>query len=216
MTLADMVEHLRMYIDDRNSERYTADADLYKLLSRGQEEAQKQIDAVDRDYFSKCVTFSVVASTTDYEFDLPTDCKQIMVAERLGSGDPIPVKWTPFATRNSEGPSAPYPTVGAPGSPPTCYLRAGKFGIVKPDSAYDLRMFYIRRLQEFAAPTDVSEVPLEHHNYIVLHAALLSSASEDRGFEKWQREYDRELEGLRSFTPGRQKQEPRSVIYFQE
>jgi hypothetical protein len=211
MTLAELRTNLRIYLNDRNSERWT-DADLLVLLNRGQEQVQQIIDDADEKFFSACQNYNVLASTDSYEFTLPADCKKIVLAERLeGTSRPQPVQWTNFSDRHNLqnvdylfAQTTPYVH---------CYLRGAKLGVVAPSTSFTLRIWYIKRLPNFAGDTDTTEIPAEFQNLIALTAAKLAQPSEQIPFAH-DDEFVQEVNRLASYIECRQRQTPRYVNYI--
>lgn len=209
-----MLTLLRAYLDDTQSDRFTSNTILTKFLNLGQEEIQKIIDDADEHYFICCQNYAVIPSLTSLEFSLPTNFKKVVLAERVvTSGDPIPADWVAFQRRHLE------PGSGSFFLPisrkPLCYLLGTKIGVVKPTDSYTLRLWFIHKIPELTQQDQVSRIPLEYHNLVVLHATKLASASEGRDFLH-QDEYDRELARLETNIEMRQEQEPRYVTYIQD
>jgi len=209
MNLSELLQLTRIYIDDPNSDR-VSDTKLTILLNRGQEELQKVIDDTDEGYFWACQNYAVTASSSSFEFNLPSNFKKAMLAEQLpdASSDPIPVIWSDFRRRHyNYSSNIWFPTITFA---PVAYIRSGKIGVVKPNTSYTLRLWYVKRLMDLATSGDVSEIPLEFHNLICLHAAMLLSGSEQRDFALIN-EYGAELQRLQTTIEPRQRQEPRYV-----
>lgn len=210
MTLAEIRTNLRLYLNDRNSERWT-DADLLILINRAQEQVQQVIDDADEQFFSNCVNYNVVASTDSYEFTLPADFKKIVLAEVMeGSSKPRPVEWVNFSDRHSATNIDPVylQTVSCV----SCYLRGNKLGVVAPTTSFTLRVWYVKRLTDFAGDTDTTEIPAEFQNLIALQAAKFAMPSEGVDFVH-EGEYEQEINRLASYIECRQRQTPRYVHY---
>ena len=93
-----------------------------------------------------------------------------------------------------------------------CYLRGTKLGVVAPSSSCTLRIWYIKRLADFAGDTDTTEIPAEFQNLIALQAAKLAMPSEMQSFPH-QDEYEQETNRLAAYIECRQRQSPRYVNY---
>jgi len=208
MTLTEIQTLLRLYINDQNSERWS-DANLLPFINRAQADIQNLVDEQDEHFFSACKTYSVVADRDGYEFTLPTDCKRIMQVERLTTTKPVPCTWVEFGMRHVE----PVPDTLQIGSlsSPRCYLRGTKVGVVAPADSYTLRMWYIKRLTDLSAGGDVSEIPLEFHGLLALHAARMILLSEGRDFEQWEKEYNEGMARIPMSLKSRQQHQPRYV-----
>ncbi len=215
MTLADMKKLLRIYLDDRQADRWTDDTELELFLNEGQREVRKEILQVDESFFEECQSYTVVPDTDSYEFTLPTDFLKVRVAERIVAGEvPVPATWTVFSQRHQWEPTYWEVTTGRVVRP-VCYLRNNRLGVVKPDSSFTLRVFYDKRLADLTQETDVSELPEEFHKLVVLQAAKEMLAAEDRVFGL-QDEYNRQMLNIPLVLSSRQKQEPRYVRYIPE
>jgi len=209
MTLAELRTNLRIYLNDRNSERWT-DADLLVLINRAQELVQQIIDDADEKFFSNCVNFNVVASPDSYEFTLPDDFKKMVLAEIITGTKPIPVSWVNFSDRHSlTNIDQVYVQTNTSAR---CYLRGNKLGVVAPTTSYTIRAWYVKRLPDFAGDTDTTEIPAEFQNLIALQAAKLAQPSEQIDFAH-ESEYEQEINRLASYIECRQRQEPRYVNY---
>jgi hypothetical protein len=214
MNLTEMRTQARVYLDDRNSERFT-DAEVTLGLNRAQEELQKLIDDTDEMYFSAGQNYNVIASTTSYEFTLPTDCKKVLLAERLSADtDPVPARWTQLARRHFEYTNNLFATNSV--ASPLCYLRGTKIGVVKPGSTYTLRIWYTKRLADLVSTLDTSEIPAEYHGLMCLWGSKFLTGSEDRPFsEDLEEELQAGIIRLTSHMEQRQKQVPRYVSQSQ-
>lgn len=209
MTLSEMRTLARIFLDDRNSERWT-DAEVTSAINGAQEEVQKLIDDADEMYFSAGQNYNVVASSSSYEFTLPTDCRKVVLAERLGTGDPVPARWTTLARRHLEYTSNLF-TPNEQASP-LVYIRGNKIGVVKPDAAYTLRVWYTKRLADLSATSDTSEIPAEYHRLMCLWGAKTLCGAEERAFsEDLEEELQASIARMTSHMEQRQRQTPRYV-----
>jgi len=205
MNLTQMLTRTRIYVDDRESDRYT-DTELTGLLNAAQEEVQKEIDQADENYFSACQTYSVVTSAnTSYEFDLPSDFKKLILAERkVDNGDPIPATWTRIQDRHD--------TWSDYSDSPICYLRGNKLGVVEPATDYTLRVWYTKRIPDLSAGTDTSEIPVEYHDLVCKYAARFMFMAENRDISKdFEGEFNQAMGRLLRHIEKRQKQTSRTV-----
>lgn len=214
MTLTEMIARARIYLDDRNSELLT-DAEVTALINIGQEEIQKVINEADENFFSACQCYNVVPTVTSLEFTLPTDLMKIIQAERVvTSGDAIPAKWVLFQRRHLDNMGNVWPFLT---TQPCCYLRGTKLGVVEPTETYELRVWYTKRLAALAAGADTSEIPVEYHNLVCLHAGRVGLGSQGKLFaEPLAQEYNDSMHRLTQHIEDRQKQTPRNVIYIDE
>lgn len=211
MTLADMKKLLRAYMNDKRGDRWrdADDVTVVTLLNRAQEDVQDIIDSVDERFFSKGQDYTVAATFDAYEFDLPSDFKVVVGAERIVPNEPpIPATWCSFADRHTAGRETFY---GAATDTPLLYLRGNKIGVVNPTTGYTLRVWYTKRIPDLALEADVSEIPVQHHSFVALHAARLAYGSENRDFSRWETEYNRRATVLSEFMESRQRQEPKGI-----
>jgi hypothetical protein len=213
MTLAELITHFRIYADDRNSDRYTDDTEPTLLLNRAQAEAQKKILAHDETYFTACIEHSIAASPNGQsEVTLPTDFSRALAVERLTSSEPVPAKWVSFGRRHLESTGEDVFVDSAMIDRPLVYLRGNKLGVARPKTGYTLRIFYNKQLTDLSDDADVSEIPLELHNWLALHAARLAILSEGQAFPLEQ-QYQEELADFASIIGHRQTQGTRTVHY---
>jgi len=211
MTLVEMKQLFRAYIDDEFGDRFpdSGTVNPVTFLNRGQEAVQDIVDAADERYFSKGQDYTVVSTFDAYEFDLPTDFKTLCAAERLTGDQPIPAAWCSFADRHVDPRSAPW-LVGLEDSP-LLYLRGRKIGVVRPESGYTLRVWYTKKIPDLVNDADISLIPLNWHPLVVIHAAKLAFHSERRDASQWLDEYNREVSSLAEFIEGQQRQEPKYI-----
>ena len=205
----------RLYLDDRNSTRFS-DTEILPLVNAAQAEIQKVVDDADEGFFSGVQTYNISACTTAMEATLPADFKKVILAERIVSdGDPIPVKWVIFQRRHIE-----HALIGGyPGlaTRPVCYLRGNSIGVVEPKTSYVLRLFYTKTIADLSADTDISEIPSEFHGLIALYTAKLGFGSESRMLPgALAEEFRDQMHRLTMHVEQRERQEPRSVVYVEE
>lgn len=200
MNLTDMKILLGLYIEDTGENRWDATKKTV-ILNRAQEVAQNLIDAQDELYFTACQDVNVVADTDSYEFSLAnfaSTFKDLVHAERLVPGNPpIRARVVDFARRHEEKLETPRDNL--------IYLRGMKIGVVAPSDAYELRVWYIKKIADLSVGADISEIPPEGHNFVVLHAARLVHLSENRDFSRWEAEYSAELDRLKESAGIRQR-----------
>lgn len=202
MQLDEMRTLFRNYFNDPNGD-LISDAEILVLLNRGQEEVQKMVEAVQEDYFSACQNYAVTPDADSYEFALASDFKKLLLAEKVvEGGSAVPARRVPFSRRNVSVNDY---------CEPLYYLRGTKLGVVRPFESYTLRVFYQKRLADLAAGTDLSEIPKENHNLIVLHAVKLAFAGHGRDFVRWQDEYNMEISRLSLALDARAADQPSYV-----
>jgi hypothetical protein len=211
MTLLEMKKLFRAYINDIAGDRWPDSGDVtpVTLLNRAQETIQDIIDEADEDFFPKGFDYQVTPTNDALEFNLPADFKDVIRAQRLMPGDtPVDLDIVTFSDRHDTPPLG----YGAG----TVYVRGTKLGVVAPVDSYTMWFWYTKRIPDLALDADVSEIPLEWHKLIVLQAARLAMASENREFLAWEGEYQQDMGRLTTFIRRRQRQDPRYVSYVQD
>lgn len=192
MNLTEMITQTRIFIDDRSADRFP-DSEVISLINVGQEDVQKQIDELDRLFFSAVETFSIAAHSDAYEMTLPTDCRLVTHVEVVQDGVGLPCTYVDFRRRH-DGASV-LPGVAASSgygnaSDLKFYIRGQSIGFVSPSQAFTIRLWYTKRLPRLSIGADVSEIPREFHTLVCLCAAKLCYGSVNEQFpgdlaERW-------------------------------
>jgi len=164
MTLTQMLAQLRIYIDDRNADLYS-DADLTLVLNQGQLDVERLISALDQQFFTHVETFTIAADSDAWEVALPADCRSIISVERIDVSPPVLGKYIEFRQRHT------YATINLLAADFKWYLRGTRLGVISPQNAFNIRVYYTRILAALSQGTDVSEVPGDFHNLICLLGA---------------------------------------------
>lgn len=219
MNLSELRTRTRLYLDDRNGDRYTS-AEITALLNASQQRLQKVIDASDEMYFSDIETYAVVADTDARECQLPTNFRKVIQVEAvMDSGPPVGLEYVDFRKRHESGlinyAGADVSTAGA--TRLRYYLRGNWLGIVAPTQAYTIKLWYTRRLLDLSSDSDVSEIPVGYHDLLCLEAAKRACGAENRAFpgELSQLHMDG-LAELQVFTKRRQMHRASRVNYVPE
>jgi len=211
MTFLEMRKLFRAYTNDIEADRWpdTADVNAAKFVNLGQETIQDVIDDADEDWFMKGFDYPVVPSTDALEFDLPTDYKAAIRAERVVSGDvPIPLDIVKFNKRHEAPPMGwGYGNV---------YIRGEKIGVVSPTEAWTLWFWYTKRLPDMTVDGESCDIPSQWHKLVVLQGARLAYASEGRDFGVWEGEYQIDMQRLSRFIDRGQRQQPTYINYVEE
>jgi len=179
MNLAEMVETTVNYLNDPRQTRFKR-PQIIRHLNRSQEEVKRKIAGVDETMFTALQDYAVVSSDDSLEFTLPTDFSLLLAAEDVSQSVPVPAHRVEFATRHDNYDDRVLP-VGMSTSP-TYYLRGNKLGIVRPKTAYTLRIAYVKELTELSDDADESEIPKDYHDLVCLGAAKRAYGSVSRPF----------------------------------
>ena len=214
MNTASLIQTFYDYVDDQMADYWGRDKVL-RFLNRGQEEVFRSIEDGDDNYFTKCIEYSVTENQTgELVFDLPSDFKRVVIAERLTDDNPIPVRWVDFNRRHD---TTDWPTIVIRGKVrPHCYLTGQYIGVINPPETYTLRVWYANVIPELDSDDDVPQnIPADFHELIALEAAKRAMATEGRRF-MFQDIHERQLASLQLMTKQRQRQEPRTVHYVED
>lgn len=170
MNLVELREHFWDLMDDPHQTVWDV-SQVTRLLNRGVESVARSIEDADSSYFGACQEYEVdAAPTQEIAYELPSDYRRIIMAERVMSAgqDPLPAIWVPFSMRHegvaSQQPRSHYrPVVTTIGR---------KFVVMYPDQAFTLRLWYAKKLAELDTDDDEPEdIPTDFHEVIALEAA---------------------------------------------
>lgn len=210
MNFAELRTAFYDYTDDEVKDLHKTDK-AARLINAGMRMLSKKLEHVDEWYFVKCVLFAVTVNSKDLLFPLPEDFKRIKTAERLfaDNTDPIPVNWVQFQDRHSFESWPPHKLRTT--TRPACYMHGSNLGVVTPNEAYTLRLWYSQVIPKLE---DEGDIPLgfpgDHHDTIALQAAKLAFGIEGRPFP-FLDEFQEGVRDLMSTTQQRQRQQPRFV-----
>ena len=217
MNTAALLKLTRTLLGDPSGDRWSRD-ELLELINTAQETAQVEIVEADESFFDTFTELTVTAAPNDsLEFDLPSDCGKVKTVERVVSnGPPVPGDPVTFQERNTlpGGAGQAYSYYGYTAGP-RYYLRGQKIGIVDPRTGYTARLHYQKVLPALDDDSDTSEIPVEHHRVLALHAAKLAYGITETPFpQDLDREYERKWNLMVHSVEGRRRQKPRYVRYF--
>ena len=210
MNFAELRTAFYDYVDDEAKDLHKTDK-VARLINASMRMLARKLEHVDEWYFVKCVLYAVTVSSTDLLFPFPEDFKRVKTAERLfdDNTDPIPVNWVQFQDRNSFETWPPHKLRTF--SRPACYMHGSNLGVVTPNEAYTLRLWYSNVVTKLLDEGDTPEgFPADHHDTIALQAAKLAYAIEERPFP-FIDEYQEGVRDLMTTTQQRQRQQPRFV-----
>ncbi len=210
MNFAELRTAFYDYTDDEVKDLNKTDK-AARLINAGMRMLARKLEHVDQWYFVKCILYAVTSSSLDLLFTFPEDFKRIKTGERLfdDNTDPIPVDWVQFQDRHSFESWPPHKLRTF--TRPRCYLHGPNMGVVTPNEAYTLRLWYSNVVTKLLDEGDIPEgFPGDHHDTIALQAAKLAYAIEGRPFP-FLDEFQEGVRDLMSTTQQRQQQQPRHV-----
>jgi len=154
------------WLDDPDAGYFTR-PQVKAWLNNAQKEAQKDVEQAFEGHFVKCVQTQTVQGQREY--DLPSDFKRTRRVVLVVSGSDFAnenVLLLYKITPNSQDAYDRY------GTPSVYYFKGNQLILVAcPQQAWPLRMEYIYRIPEMTLDADVSEIPIEYHEYVCLLAA---------------------------------------------
>lgn len=175
MTFEEMQESVSYILDDLNFGYFTL-PQVKRWLNNAQFEAQKILIQSDESWFMKCVQTTCLVGQSDYV--LPEDflkTKRVQIVENTNTSNEIRTQIFPIVLSEQ----ARFPTSND--YPATYYIKKNRLVMVPPpDNTYTIRLDYTYRLAELVNNYDVSEIPIQYHEYVVLLAAIDGFLKDDR------------------------------------
>lgn len=161
-TAQNMADDLRQMIGNPTSTSIT-DATLFDLLNKA---AQKLSDEFRFKGAKKRVTFPTVIGTNQYT--LPTDIFAVRQVWDRTNGKKLNKRGVNWLARNSQA------LVSSPitNGKPTDYVSFGTYVqlVPPPDGVYTIELYYTIQMPTLVNPTDVSLLPPNWHDGVVLKA----------------------------------------------
>ncbi len=168
MTFLEMQDLALTWLDDPDA-GYFSRTTIKSWINNAQKEVQKIIDQAFEGHFIKTVETTTVSGQREYQ--LPSDFKRLhrleIVIDDGGGFSTESVNQLGKITPNQQGKFSRLST-------PEAYFFKGKQIILVPipDSAKTLRMDYSYSLADLVNDSDLSEIPVEHHEILSVYAAI--------------------------------------------
>lgn len=174
MTLTEMQSYLAAIVDDPQQTYFTP-AQTLIFINQAQSETQKLLINAGQNYFFKQHTFNTVINQANYS--LPADFLKLnQLVYNQGTAPNNFITNLSSITMNQAlnfSLYAQYPT--------NFYFKTNEVVLVPiPQTVCEMIMTYTYRLPNLVTGTDVSEIPLEFHDYIVWKAALQCFVKDQR------------------------------------
>lgn len=167
MTLAEMQTYLASLVDDPQQTYFTP-AQTLLYINHAQQETQKLLIQAGQNFFLKSATFATVANGASYA--LPSDHMKTNRLEYVQGSIPNEyVSALSSITLNQQSQFSRYAQF------PSCFYFFGRNAFILvpvPQTVCNMVHTYTYRIPDLAISTDVSEIPLEFHPYVVHRAAI--------------------------------------------
>lgn len=198
MTFKEMFSDLQSRMGDVGQTQFTP-LELKQWINAGQQDVANRLDNITSRWFGKSTAINTVLNQEEY--DIPTDARRIRAVGLKASAEATDYAQCMMMDVNKFGATQNNSFYAPSATQPFWYQWGTKLGIKPIPSAVitgGIKVWYYKRLPLLSADTDVSEIPEEYQNLIILRAQIIAAPKANNDPTALTAMYNAEFEAIKA------------------